>query len=180
MKKRRRRAAQFLAGTMAVGLLAPLGLSASAGMAFAASCTGYACHGLDPAARCTDTSDKFLGAVVTSDPYAPETVAELHNKYSKGCNSNWAWAVLSPEGYADGDRMVVLITTTDSRGHLESMCYPGPNSTGALNEYCYESTYQGTLGAYTDMVDGTNVTQAYVYVYARDGTTIIASAESDQ
>jgi hypothetical protein len=178
MKLRMKRNAHVLAGTLLISALVPLGLSASAGAAFAASCSGYTCHGLDPASRCTDTKDKIVLADDVQDPLAPEDVAVLHNKYSKGCNSNWAWAALTSAGYNDGASLVVLITTTDSRGNLESMCYPGPNSTGALNEYCYESTYRGTAGAYTDMVDGTNVTQAYVYVYASDGA-LIASAEAD-
>jgi hypothetical protein len=178
MKPRVIRSLRIAAGSMLIAGLVPVGLSLTSTTASAASCSGYSCHGLDPAGRCTDTSDNIVIAKV-NDPLDPRALAVLHNKYAKGCNSNWAWAVLTSEGYADGDSFVVLITTTDSRGNLESMCYPGPDSTGALNEYCYESTYRGTAGAYTDMVDGTNVTQAYVYVYASDGS-LVASAESDQ
>src|ERR1039457_6927309 len=39
--------------------------------------------------------------------------------------------------------------------------------------------YRGTLPAYTDMVDGTHVTQAYCYVYDHGGA-LFASAEVDQ
>jgi hypothetical protein len=38
--------------------------------------------------------------------------------------------------------------------------------------------YRGTLPAYTDMVDGTHVTQAYCYVYDHGGA-LFASAEVD-
>jgi hypothetical protein len=103
-------------------------------------------------------------------------VAILYNKYSKLCNSNWAWAWLTPEGYNVGLSMVVIVTTLDCHGNLESMCYPGPGNTGHLNEYCYN--YRGTLPAYTAMVDGTNVTQAYAYVYDHGGARV-ASAEVD-
>jgi hypothetical protein len=165
-------------GALGVALLLPLGMTAAATPAFAAACSGYTCHGIDPTGRCTSTSN--LSRVVSvDDPLDPRTVAVLYNKYSKGCNANWAWAVLTPAGYDDGDSMIVVVTTTDSHGTSESMCYPGPNSTGKLNEYCYNSTYRGAAGAYTDMVDGTNLTRAYAYVYDFNGK-LVASGEEDQ
>lgn len=177
MKAKMRRTAHSIAVTLLIAALVPLGLTVSAGSASAASCSGYSCHGLDPSGRCTDTASAWKNVTI-NDPLDPEAVAILYNKYSKPCNSNWAWASLTPEGYNAGLSMVVIITTLDSHGNLESMCYPGPGNTGHLNEYCYNYNYRGTLPAYTDMVDGTHVTQAYAYVYG-DGGALIASAEVD-
>jgi hypothetical protein len=173
-----KRTARIILGTVLSAAIPMASVCMSAGQASAAVCSGYTCHGLDSWQRCTETKDaeQTVGLVYGLDP---QGLAILHNAYSRGCNSNWAWVSLTSAGYGEGDSVVVVITTLDSRGHLESMCYPGPNSTGALNEYCYESTYRGTAAAYTDMVDGTHVTQAYAYVYGYDGT-LIASAEQDQ
>jgi hypothetical protein len=49
-------------------------------------------------------------------------------------------------------------------GEFEFMCYPGPSNTGRLLETC-TGHYPGVLPAYTDMVDGTNLTWANAYVY---------------
>lgn len=172
MKKEMKRTAHSIAVTLLIAALVPLGLTVSATSASAASCSGYSCHGLDPSGRCTDTASAWTD--VNSNL---ENVAILYNKYSKPCNSNWAWAQLSPWA-ANDFSMVVVITTLDSHGNLESMCYPGPGNTGHLNEYCYNYNYEGTLPAYTDMVDGTHVTQAYCYVYDHGGA-LVASAEVD-
>ena len=73
---------------------------------------------------------------------------------------------LTSAGVNDHYWIVVDIYTTDSHGTNEYMCYPGPNNTGNLNEYCSGSTYGGnTQWIYSDMVDGTNVTTARVFVY---------------
>ena len=142
-------------------------------------CDGSSCAGLDWTGICSDTSDTPSVLAKVNDPLDPRTVAVVQNHYSGDCHANWAWAALTQAGYDDGDTMVVIIEGIDRQGHLESMCYPGPSNTGAPNEYCYANAYRGTLPAYTDMIDGINVTQAFVYVYDLNGK-LIASAESDQ
>jgi hypothetical protein len=182
MKERLRRvpvaarlAVLAIAGIATLGITAMAAVPAQASM----SCYGFSCHGLDPlAAGCAATKSTTVLAQV-NDPLNPETVAVVNNNYSSDCSSNWASATLTQQGYNDGDTMAVIIEATDSQGNLESMCYPGPSGTGALNEYCYQSAYRGTATAFTDMVDGTNVTQAFVYVYDFNGD-LIARAESDQ
>jgi hypothetical protein len=176
MNTKMKRTAHSIAGTLLIAALVPLGLTVSAGSASAASCSGYSCHGLDPSNRCTDTASAWV-PVNSIDPVW-NNVAVLYNKYSKPCNSNWAWAQLTPWA-ANDFSMVVFITTLDSHGNLESMCYPGPGNTGHLNEYCYNYNYAGKLPAYTDMVDGTHVTQAYCYVYDDHSGALVASAEVD-
>jgi hypothetical protein len=178
MKTKMKRTAHSIAGTLLIAALFPLGLTVSAGSASAANCSGYSCHGLDPSGRCTDTASKWRYATI-GGVLDPEPVAILYNKYSKSCNSNWAWAALTPEGRYAGLSMVLFITTSDSRGNLESMCYPGPSNTGNLNEYCYNYNYTGTLPFYTDMVDGTHVTQAYLYIYDASTGALLTSAEVD-
>ena len=179
MKERVRRApvAARVAVLVMFGI-ATLGITAMAAVPAQASagCSGFSCHGLDPSICTASKSTTVLAKI--NNPLDPETVSVLNNNYSNDCTSNWASATLTQEGYNDGDTMAVIIESTDSQGNLESMCYPGPSNTGALNEYCYYSNYSGTATAFTDMVDGTNVTQAFVYVYDFNGN-LIASAESD-
>jgi hypothetical protein len=40
----------------------------------------------------TDTASAWTNVSI-NDPLAPEAAAILFNKYSKPCNSNWAWAI---------------------------------------------------------------------------------------
>lgn len=159
--------------TLLLAAALPLAAGAAtvpANPANAAGCYGYSCHGLDPGvAQCA----------VSSKTYSYMSEAVVHNYYSKACNANWASAGFTQQGYNDGDSMAVVITTTDSQGHLESMCYPGPSNTGNLNEFCYNYNYRGTSPAYTDMVDGTNVTQAIAYIFDYQGN-LAQVVEADQ
>lgn len=139
------------------------GVVESAGPAAAASCSGYSCHGFDPNTK---------GCAVSAWKESGGSEANVMNRYSAGCNANWARGALTQQGYNDGDTMIIVVTTTDSRGNLESMCYPGLSNTGALHEYCYNYNYRGTGWAYTDMVDGTNTATATVYVYDFNGALI--------
>jgi hypothetical protein len=99
-------------------------------------------------------------------------VATLWNRYSSNCNANWARVQLTSAGLSAGDSFIVSIQTTDSKGAGEFMCFPGPSNTGQMIEDCSEIQYGGSLPAYTDMVDGTNLTTATLYVYDSSGAVI--------
>lgn len=143
---------------------AAIGVTASP--AAAATCWGYSCHGHDPVVYGCSATSTVSNTAYDTDGVA---VAVVDNRYSAGCNANWARAHLTDAGLARGYRIQAEITTTDSHGTYEDMCYPGPSNTGALTEYC-TGTYGGSTGwIYTDMVDGTNVTHAYVWVYTSSG-----------
>ena len=166
--KRVRRTVAILATAFLLGLL---GMGVSATPASAATCSGYSCAGHDPVnAGCSASSTKTTTG----------TYATVWNRYSSGCNANWARAQLTSAAFNAGDSMLIVVTTTDSRSQSESMCYPGPSDTGQLNEYCYSGQYySGSSAAYTDMVDGTHVAQAFAYVYDA-GLNLIATYEADQ
>jgi hypothetical protein len=143
--------------------------------AMAASCYGFSCHGYDPAST---GCNKYYSTYKETDG----ALASVVNWYSTGCNANWAQGWLSASAYAAGDSMIVYATTTDSHNPplSEYMCYPGPGNTGKLDEFC-NGVYRGTSAspAYTDMVDGTNMTQAIVIVYDHAGN-YITQYEADQ
>jgi hypothetical protein len=166
-----------LAAVTPVFMLSLLGVGVSAAPASAAGCYGYTCHGYDLYHfGCTYTSSTTADAVSGG-----VRLATVYNRYSGGCKSNWAEAVLSPAAINAGDKMVIGIWTTDSKGNYEEMDYPGPSNTGALTELWNSSYgyYGGSASAYGDMVDGTNVTYAFVNVYDRNGK-LIASAYASQ
>jgi hypothetical protein len=136
------------------------GITATAAHAVT-SCYGYSCHGFDPVAK---------SCPVSSTTVTYGTLATVWNRYSYACKANWARAQLTLTAIAAGYQWSVQIATTDSRGYSELACQPTTdNNLGYLDERCvgpmnptwvnYESTW------YTDMVDGTNVTTAYVYVF---------------
>jgi hypothetical protein len=148
-----------------------VGLGVSASPAAAATCSGISCAGHDPV---------NAGCAVSSTKTTVGGLATVWNRYSSGCNANWARAQLTTAAFNAGDSLIIIVTTTDSLSQSESMCYPGPSDTGALHEYCYlNQYYSGSGAAYTDMVDGTHVTQAFAYVYD-SGFNLLASYEADQ
>jgi hypothetical protein len=162
--------------TVAIALLAAGGTASmlSATAASAASCSGFSCHGYDPVAEgCSTTS--------TTTAYASSggvTYATLWNRYSAGCKANWSRAELTSAAISAGYTMLVLADTSDSRGNYEDMCWPGPNNNvGALNESC-GNPYGGSSIAYTDMVDGTNTADAYVYIYNSSGNLVTYAVSS--
>jgi hypothetical protein len=158
--KRHRVAGRTLISAVIVFLVSATGLVISSGPAAAASCFGYPCHGKDPInAGCAASDSK----TVTGH------YGKITNYYSGGCKANWASGSVTLAGV--NYVMEVVITTTDSRGSSESMCFPGPSDTGALHEYCYIDDFNYTYG-YSDMVDGSNVTAASVYVYRGDGVLV--------
>jgi len=133
-----------------------------------ASCNGYGCHGLDPEGQGCSASSTGTSQVIVNNV----TLATLWNRYSGGCNSNWARGQLTSTAINAGDYIYMTISTTDSRGTFEGMCYPGPSNTGDLVEGCYDSYYNGSAVAWTDMVDGTNLTSANLYVVKANGTLV--------
>jgi hypothetical protein len=167
---RRRR---IVAG-VASALLLSCGIAGfSAGTAAAATCSGSGCQGLDA---------KLQGCPVTSSKANGGGYGQIWNYYSQACKANWAEGdLLRPPGEYAGYSFYVVITTTDSNGNSESMCSPGPSNTGSPHEYCFDTPYSPGNGspAWTDMVDGTNITQAYIYVYGPDGS-LIETDEVDQ
>jgi hypothetical protein len=147
-----------MAATLTLGLTATAAgaaVTTRAQPAITHTCHGYACHGHDPV--------KYHCSVWTTTSTSDHLVT-LWNRYSLNCNTNWARAKLSTVALLLGDSMQVLISTTDSKGKFEAMCYPGPSDTGHQEEDCTR-TYRGSLPAYTDMVDGTDLTWATVLVY---------------
>src|ERR1022692_3386242 len=168
----RRLSALAGAGLLAAGL-AVLGPAGSASAGASNICYGYTCHGHDPVIFGCPASS----TVTVPVKYNGTQVATLYNRYSSYCNANWGRAQLSTAGYAAHDSFLVEVDTTDSLGHYEFMCYPGPANTGHLTEPC-TGTYAGNLAAYCDMVDGTHSTTAAVQVFDSTGrllTTAFAS-----
>ncbi len=102
----------------------------------------------------------------------------LWNRYSSGCRSNWARAQLSSAAVGAGYKLQIAIATKDSRGVNEYICYPGPSNTGLTYVAC-TSSYTGSSIIYGDMVDGTNLTQAFAEVFNSAGA-LIDIVEADQ
>ena len=90
----------------------------------------------------------------------------------RACRTNWAVATLTQEAAHRRYSLFVDIRTQDSNGQYEIMCYPGPDNTGALQEPCDGRHFSGSGFPYTDMVDGTNCTNAYVRLFDAAGNAI--------
>jgi hypothetical protein len=138
-----------------------VGVGEAAVPASAASCYGYSCHGHDPTAYGCSTSS-IVGPVAFTLHSLPYAI--VYNRYSTSCNANWASAQLTSYGIAAGFALQVDISTRDRLGKNEFMCYPGLSNTGNLSENCH-GVYFGSLQAYSDMVDGTNLTYGEVCVF---------------
>ena len=161
-----RRVYRIMAAVVMIAGLGAVGL-ARAPLASAAPCWGVSCNGLDPA---TTGCNQYYSTPNTN----PGALATVVNWYSTGCNANWTQAYLSPSALAAGDRMQVGIEVMDSQNpsKLEAECYPVSIKVGQ-NEYCTQGNdYAGSLPAYTDMVDGTNVTHAAAVVIDPSGYAI--------
>jgi hypothetical protein len=156
-----------LAGAL---LLSTLGVVAVQSPASAAVCSGRSCAGDDPVMTgCADNPNSLVSGT-RAVTYGGIQVATVWNYYTSTCTANWARGQLTQQAYDRGYQMQVQIGTTDSSGNPEATCFPGPSDTGRLIEDCYSFLYHGTAAAYTDMVDGTNVTTATVSVYDANGT----------
>jgi hypothetical protein len=155
-------AATVMALSIGVGVTQPA--SAAAGC-YAANCAGH-----DPTTH---------GCSVSSTTSTNGALATVWNRYSIGCDANWARGQLSTSALNARDTMQVMIFTVDRNHNSEGMCWPSPdNDQGYDDEFC-NGYYGGSSIAYTDMVDGTNATQAYVMVF-NSGGDVIAEYEADQ
>lgn len=160
---------RITASAVVTALLGFMGAGVSA-LPVAAACSGLFCAGFDPI-------DQVCSA--TSTTSSSDSLVLLQNRYSLGCNANWARVELTQQGYSNGYRFIEWIMTTDSLGD-ESMCYPGYNSNkGYLVENCTGATVHATGFWHTDMVDGTNKTLAFVNVFDSNGN-FIEGLEADQ
>ena len=159
-----------------VALMAGLAVVGAAGSASAATCFGYSCHGHDP---------EIYGCSATTTETVPVTangvrIATLWNRYSSGCKANWARAQLTTAGINAHDTFWIDAYTTDSQGHKEFMCYPGPDNSGLLIETpdCNVPPYGGSEILYTDMVDGTNLATADIWVFDSSGYPLVHASAS--
>ncbi len=160
-----------------VALLTALGIATTlsvapitASPAYAASCYATNCAGHDPTTH---------GCTVSSTTTTNGALATLWNRYSYVCDANWARAQLTTAALNAGYSMEISIDTIDRAHNSESMCWPSPdNDQGFSDEFCTGS-YGGSSIAYTDMVDGTDATQAYVIVLNSSGD-FVAEYEADQ
>lgn len=128
----------------------------------ALSCSGFSCHGHDPV---------LYGCSVLSTKTVSDGLMTLQNRFSGNCDANWARAELSAVALGAHDSLEVAITTKDSHGQTETMCFPGPSNTGNLVENC-NGSFRGSGFAFTDMVDGTNLTTAEAIVLNSGGQQI--------
>lgn len=158
------RATRFV---LAALLLAGSALFGAASSASAASCSGYTCHGHDPFVY----NCGYYTSVSKNVPATGTTLAVLTNWYGH-CNANWTQGYLTQAGLNAHDTLYITIDTGDSRGNTEFMCYPGPDNTGQLIEDCAGPRYGGPYTAWTDMVDGTNLTYSVLAIYDRNGNYI--------
>lgn len=121
-------------------------------------CTAASCYNLDPHAEGCGTattynhiSIQYNSFVLYPGTSSSTVVAYIYNYYSPWCKTNWAEAaVLNPYIYSVGLR--IQITTTDVNRYKEEMCYP---------DDCWSTDeYAGPWPDWTNMVDGTNKTDA--------------------
>jgi hypothetical protein len=161
-------------GTSLAMIVATLGVAvcSTSTPAAASTCSGSTCVGRDPVTYgCAATSTKTATAFIGSD-----AVATVWNRYSLGCNANWARGQLTALGVSRHYTIQVRVWVN---APYQSMCFPGPSNTGSSQENCYPLPgYGGSSMVYTDMVDGSYKTYAAVNVY--DGNNLVASAVHDQ
>ncbi len=153
-----------------ITVAAAIGVAAPA--ALASGCSGSACVGHDPVTYgCSATSTKSATAFLNG-----VAVATVWNRYSLGCNANWARAQLTQAGINQHLTIQVKVWITAT---YQTMCFPGPSNTGSWQEICDPLPgYGGSAIVYTDMVDGSYKTYAGVDVYA--GSNDVTSAVSPQ
>jgi hypothetical protein len=165
------RAVMLLAATATLAMM-----TAGGGVApLANAATAAACH----AANCAGHDPTVYGCSATSTTTSSGALATVWNRYSAGCDANWGRAQLTTAALNAGDQMEITIDTVDSDHNGETMCWPSPgNNEGFDTEFC-NGYYAGSSIAYTDMVDGTNLTQTYVIVVNSSGN-FLAEYKADQ
>lgn len=171
-----RRARMFvtLVAALLLGLCGAVAVQAPANAA-GATCSGYSCVGHDPQTTYSGCLNSTTHGTATAS-YGGIQVVTAWNYYSNDCNANWARGQLTSAAVSRGYQMQVQIGTSDTNGYWEAMCYPGPSDTGKAREDCYDYKYGGSLAAYTDMVNGTNLTKATISVFDPTGQVVLARA----
>ena len=150
---------------------------ASSAPAYAASCSGAGCMGMDPYnAGCSATSTR------STTYQSGSAVATLVNEYSYSCNANWSVAYENSAAETAGWQLYTYISTywTKTVNHVtlsysEFTCTPnngkGVNSYWSGNEYIQDETCTGPYGGkygwpiWTDMVNGQYLTTATMAIY---------------
>jgi hypothetical protein len=160
----------------AAALLISGGLAAPPASASTPGCSGISCAGKDPSAMHCNTSMTFVKFSVYSLDQK-NLLATGQNVYSIPCKANWAEALsLTSYSISHGYGVYVsALTLKDSNGQQEWMCFPGQdiiNGNGC--NFTAIGGYTGSSGwpAYTDMVDGTNLAYAEVFVVDSSGNII--------
>ncbi len=129
--------------------------------------------GLDPSA--TKCSAYYTTSVPMSITVSGHLLATGRNVYSTGCNANWTEGTLTSYAISLGYKLAAETIAKDSYNPQNEECtsFPGNDSEaiykyqGALLDCWYTSGYGGSTGwpAYTNMVDGTNITMSFMAVY---------------
>jgi hypothetical protein len=167
-RKRIARLAVLLAAVITVAL--STGIATNFPASASTGCYATNCAGHDPTTH---------GCSASSTTTTNGTLATVWNRYSYACDANWARGQLTTVALNAGDKMQVMIFTVDRNHNSEGMCWPSPdNDQGFSDEFC-DSYYAGSSIAYTDMVDGTNATQAWVQVYSSSGA-YLTEYQADQ
>jgi hypothetical protein len=141
------------------------------GCSAAPSCYAYTCNGHDPSVYNCSWSHPMRAYAHDG---TGQTVVNLTNWWSDSCHTNWAAASLTAYGLSQRYRFYVSIHGVDGRNVDHFYCYPSPlNDSGQQYEGCDGQTnaYGGPYLAWTDMVEGTNVTYAQVVV--KDVTSMV-------
>jgi hypothetical protein len=137
-------------------------------------CTATYCYNLDPYAEGCGTATTYNHISYVQTPFGGSfsgqpwfTYGYITNYYSSWCVANWAVVSLTQTGYDASVGIALWITTTGN----EKMCYPVD---------C--GYYPGpAYPAWTNMVDGTNKTFAYVDANVGAGASLDPfPAEADQ
>jgi len=113
------------------------------------TCSGASCYNQDPVTfGCLDSY--VISPDNKPEYYGGELVGYFSTVYSYTCNAFWNQATLTDDAVSQGFRVVTSLTTLDSLGHSESICFP---------DDCTSFTgYGGETGwpTFSNMVDGSN------------------------
>lgn len=111
----------------------------------AAGCYSTSCYDKDPYKEGCSWSSRKLAYLTDVDG----TLAEVWNYYSYACDANWTQGQLASAG---GNMQITIYTSGES-----TLCYP---------DDC-RSYYNGNYVAWSNMVNGTNVTTSCVSATSR-------------
>lgn len=157
---------------LAIGV--PVASASAAVTPAAAPCSGASCAGWDPVSKgCAAFSSVSAGIYLynaTAKAYDGPQVATLVNWYSKTCNANWTQSYLS--SYAQSHGYGLMIYTLSSADVTYYPNSPSTNNQGDAVEQWNGQFYYGSAAAYTDMVDGTDVTSSCIQMADSSGNDI--------